>query len=92
MSDDLKERLRANHLDECYEAIDRIAELEARDPMDDPRVKALVEAADDAATKIVVLGVTLRHEGAINDAQMKMFDDVFYCLRAALAAMKGGQA
>lgn len=28
--DDLKERLRANHLDECYDAIDRIEELEAQ--------------------------------------------------------------
>jgi hypothetical protein len=30
MTDDLKERLRANHLDECYDAIDRIEELEAK--------------------------------------------------------------
>lgn len=29
-ADDLKERLRANHLDECYDAIDRIEELEAK--------------------------------------------------------------
>lgn len=30
MTDDLKERLRANHLDECYDAIDRIEELESK--------------------------------------------------------------
>lgn len=30
MSDDLKDRLRANHLDECYDAIYRIQELEAK--------------------------------------------------------------
>jgi predicted DNA-binding protein len=30
MTDDLKERLRANHLDECYDAIDRIEQLEAK--------------------------------------------------------------
>ena len=29
MTDDLKERLRANHLDERYEAIDHISALEA---------------------------------------------------------------
>jgi hypothetical protein len=30
MTDDLKERLRANHLDECYDAIDRIEQLQAQ--------------------------------------------------------------
>lgn len=40
MSDDLKERLRANHLDECYEAIDRIEALTAeRDALKAGRVR-----------------------------------------------------
>ena len=43
MSDDLKERLRANHLDECYEAIARISALEAALAKADDLEKAIME-------------------------------------------------
>jgi len=44
--DDLKERLRANGLDECDEAIDRIEALEARIAKADALVNALREYVD----------------------------------------------
>lgn len=55
MSDDLVKRLRANHLDECYEAIDRIEALTAeRDALKAGQIDAIRAALEAAADACVV--------------------------------------
>jgi hypothetical protein len=53
MSDELKERLRANHLDECYDAIAHIETLEAALAAADE----LAEACDDAFYGVDAVGL-----------------------------------
>lgn len=54
MSDDLVERLRANHLDECYEAIDRIEALIAeRDALKAGQIDAIRAALEYAADMVI---------------------------------------
>jgi hypothetical protein len=75
MSDDPIERLRANGLDECDEAIARIEALEARVAAADKLAEALLRIADLTQHN---MGMTARDETCVyNQAQ------------SALAALKG---
>ena len=60
MTDDLKERLRANHLDECYEAIDRIETLTADLAAALQRELMQMQRADEAEAKLAIAVEALR--------------------------------
>ena len=76
MSDDLVKRLRANGLDECDEAIDRIEELEAQIKKD-----ALQYLSDTGQMGDTIDDLTRRHEHALRKIDV-LEDQVAKALRA----------
>jgi hypothetical protein len=91
MTDDLKERLRANHLDECYDAIDRIEELEAKLAK---AVEVLERVAkydhQRTAENAIRYFLPTNNTGAVQEALMSVAStDMQAWVRTTLAELKG---